>query len=106
MTGHIDQWVQRYLELAEVSIDRLKPVATPTMEDSLFTDGGLVDRGYLKDNASKIVQQCLWVARMTRPYLLWAANDLARKITKWTEACDKRLHRLISYMHHTCDHVQ
>ena len=24
-------------------------------------------------------------------------------ITKWTKACDKRLNRLISYIHHTCD---
>ena len=27
---------------------------------------------------------------------------VARSITKWTKACDKRLNRLISYIHHTC----
>ena len=31
-------------------------------------------------------------------------NKLARSITKWTKACDKRLNRLISYIHHTCEY--
>ena len=33
-------------------------------------------------------------------------NELARSITKWTKACDKRLNRLISYIHHTCEYKQ
>ena len=33
-------------------------------------------------------------------------NKLARSITKWTKACDKRLCRLIAYIHHTCDYKQ
>ena len=33
-------------------------------------------------------------------------NKLARAITKWTKACDKRLARLISYIHHTCEYRQ
>ena len=27
-------------------------------------------------------------------------------VTKWTKACDKRLARLISYIHHTCEYMQ
>ena len=27
-------------------------------------------------------------------------------MTKWTKACDKRLNRLISYIHHTCEYKQ
>ena len=33
-------------------------------------------------------------------------KKLARSITKWTKACDKRLNRLISKIHHTCDYKQ
>ena len=33
-------------------------------------------------------------------------NKLARSITKWAKACDKRLNRLISYIHHTCEYKQ
>ena len=31
-------------------------------------------------------------------------DKLARSIKKWTKACDKRLKRLISYIHHTCEY--
>ena len=33
-------------------------------------------------------------------------NKLARSIKKWTNACDKRLNRLISYIHNTCEYKQ
>ena len=33
-------------------------------------------------------------------------NKLARSIRKWTKACDKRLNRLIPYIHHTCEYKQ
>ena len=33
-------------------------------------------------------------------------DKLARSITKWTKACDKRLSRLISYIHHRCEYIQ
>ena len=37
---------------------------------------------------------------------LWFVNKLARAVTKWTKACDKRLARLISYIHHTSEYRQ
>ena len=52
---------------------------------------------------SQIVLKCLYLARIERPDILWSVNKLARSITKWTKACDKRLNRLISYIHHTCE---
>ena len=33
-------------------------------------------------------------------------NKLARSITKLAKACHKRLNRLISYIHHTCEYEQ
>ena len=55
---------------------------------------------------SQIVLKCLYLARTGRPDILWSVNKLARSITKWTKACDKRLNRLISYIHHTSEHKQ
>ena len=52
---------------------------------------------------SQIVLKCLYLARIGRPEILWSVNKLARPITKWTKACDKRLNRLISHIHHTCE---
>ena len=38
---------------------------------------------------------CLHLARIGKPHLLWMANMLARSVTLWNTACDKRLARLI-----------
>ena len=54
----------------------------------------------------QIVLKCSYLARIGRPDILWSVNKLARLITKWTKACDKRLNRLISYIHHTCEYNQ
>ena len=62
--------------------------------------------GELSHVCSQIVLKCLYLARIGRPDILWSVNKLARSITKWTKACDKRLNRLISYIHHTCEYKQ
>ena len=62
--------------------------------------------GELSHVCSQIVLKCLYLARIGRPDILWTVNKLARSITKWTKACDKRLNRLISYIHHTCEYKQ
>ena len=62
--------------------------------------------GELSQVCSQIVLKCLYLARIGRPDILWSVNKLARSITKWTKACDKRLNRLISYIYHTCEYGQ
>ena len=53
--------------------------------------------GELSQVCSQIVLKCLYLERIGRPDILWPVNELARSITKWTKACDKRLNRLISF---------
>ena len=36
----------------------------------------------------------------------WLVNKLARSVTKWTRACDRRFARLVYYIHHTNDRRQ
>ena len=62
--------------------------------------------GELSQVCSQIVLKCLYLAGIGRPDILWSVNKLARSITKWIRACDKRLNRLISYNHHTCEYKQ
>ena len=50
-----------------------------------------------------IVLICLYLARIGRPDILWSVIKLARAVAKWTRDCDKRLARLISHIHHTCE---
>ena len=58
--------------------------------------------GGLSTVCSQNVLKCLFLTRIGRLDILWSVNKLARAVTKWTTACDKRLARLISYIHHTC----
>ena len=64
-----------------------------------------------KVNCQKFVSilwlQCLYLARIGRPDILWSVNKLARSDHKMEQdACDRRLARLISYTPHTSDHRQ
>ena len=72
----------------------------------IFKEEELKSVGELFKVCSEIFLKCLYLARIGRPDILWLVNKLARSITKWTKACDKRLSRLISYIHHTCDYKQ
>ena len=38
--------------------------------------------------------------------MLWSVSKLARSVTKWTPACDRRVARLTSHIHHTNDFRQ
>ena len=106
MSGHADQCVDRYCELAHKTIESLTQVCTPCIDDHQLTPEDNVTQGVLAPVAAQIVLKVLYLARMSRPDLLWSVNTLARMVTKWNQACDKRLHRLIAYLYWTKDWVQ
>jgi hypothetical protein len=106
MQGHAEQCVERYLELANKDASILKPVATPCIDDHMLPSVDFESPGVLSSVAARIVLKALYLARFGRPDTLWAVNCLARDVTKWTVACDKRLLRLISYLKCTSHWVQ
>ena len=106
MEGHAKKCVDKYCELANKTTDHLYKVATPCMDDHQFKEEENGSVGELSTVGSQMVLTCLNLARIGRPDILWSVNKLARSITKWTKACDKRLNRLISYIHHTCEYKQ
>ena len=97
--------MERYCELSNKTTQQLCKVSTPCIDDHYFEEE-MKSVGELSDVCSQIVLKCLYLARIGRPDILWSVNKLARSITKWTKACDKRLNRLISYIHHTCEYKQ
>ena len=101
MEGHAKKCVERYCELGNKTTQQLYKVSTPCIDDHLFKEEEMKSVGDLSQLCSQIVVKCLYLARIGRPDILWSVNKLARSITKWTKACDKRLNRLISYIHHT-----
>ena len=106
MEGHAKKCVERYCELANRTTQQLYKVSTPCIDDHHFKEEELKSVGELSKICSEIVLKCLYLARIGRPDIPWSVNKLARSITKWTKACDKRLSRFISYIHHTCDYKQ
>lgn len=95
--------MERYLELAKIPMLALCQVGTPCLDDHISPPEDFVEKGILSTVFSQAVLKCLYMIRLARPELHWAANSLAREVTKWTVACDKRSHRLVSYIHHRKD---
>ena len=106
MVGHAKKCVERYCELANKTTQQFYKVSTPCIDDHHFKEEDMKSVGELSRVCSQIVLKCLYLARIGRPDILWSVNKLARSITKWTKACDKRLNRLNSYIHHTCEYIQ
>ena len=98
--------MERYSELANKTTQQLYKVSTPCIDDHHFKEEEMKSVGELSQVCSQIVLKCLYFARIGRPDILWSVNKFARSITKWTKACDKRLNRLVSYIHHTCEYKQ
>ena len=99
MAGHAKKCVERYCELANKTTQQFYKVSTPRIDDHHSEEEKMKCVGELS-------HVCLYLARIGRPDVLWSVNKLARSITKWTKACDKRLNRLISFIHHTCGYKQ
>ena len=95
MAGHAKKCVERYCELANRTTQQLYKVSAPCVDDHHFKEEEMKSVGELSNTCSQIVLQCFYLARIGRPDILWSVNKLARSITKWTKACDKRLNRLI-----------
>ena len=106
MEGHAKKCVERYCELANKTTQQLYKVFTLCIDKHHFTEEELKSVGVLSKVSSQIVLKCFYLARIGRAENLWSVNKLARSITQWTKACDKRLPRLISYIHHTCEYKQ
>ena len=106
MEGHAKKCVERYCELSNKTTQQLYKVSTTCIDDHHFKEEELKSVGELSQVCCQIVVKCLYLARIGRPDILWSVNKLARSITKWTKACDKRLNRLMSYIHHTCEYRQ
>ena len=93
MEGHAKKCVERYCELANKTTQQLYKVSTPCLDDHHCKEEELKSVGQLSKVRSQAVVKSLYLARIGRPDILWSVNKLARSITKWTKACDKRLIR-------------
>ena len=106
MAGHAKKCVERHCELANKTTQQLNKVSIPGIDDHHFNEKEMKSAGELSQVCSQIVLKCLYLVRIGRPDILWSVNKFARSITKWIKSRDKRLNRLISYIHPTCVYKQ
>ena len=93
MEGHARKCVERYYELANKKTEQLYKDSHPCLDDHQIKNEELENKGELSEVCSHIVLKCLYLARIGRPDILWSVNKLARSVTKWTQACDRRMAR-------------
>ena len=103
VSGFTDQCIDRYLEVTKSTRSSLRKVYSPGMDDTVFSESDLQNPGTVAPSAASVLMKILYLARCIRFDLLHRVCMLAREIPRWTVACDKRLHRLVSYMHTTKD---
>ena len=106
MESHEKKCVEKNCELANKTTQQFFKDATPCVDDHHLEEEEMGSVWELSAVCSHIVLECLYLARVGRLDILWSVNKLARAVTKWTKACDKRLARLISYIHHTSEYRQ
>ena len=80
---------------------KIKESSTPYMPDGSLNTSDWETRGILSESASRILMKILWAARLCRPDFMKVIGDLTKKLTTWSVADDKRLHRLMGYVKHS-----
>ena len=116
--------VDRYIELCQGKYPKkLQKVETPFLDESkpefdensvnpefdkLFNQAMDMETinaqpGCLGDDAAAVLMKVLYGARMGRYDLIRPVQALASRVTKWNHLCDRKLHRLISYVNSTFD---
>ena len=106
MESHAKKNVERTCELACELLNNFLKLSTPCIDDHQFKKEELKSVGELSNACSEIVLECVYLARIGRLEIQKSVNKLARPIIKWTKTCDKRLTRLISYIHFTSEYKQ
>ncbi len=95
------------MELAGTRSKPLRPAATPFLEGNSKTDDDEEDmapqspQGALADMAVRVLMKLLYAARVARYDLLRPIAALARRLTRWTKRCDRKLYRLMCYVYAT-----
>ena len=97
MESFLQQCLERYEKACSVAVV-YKPAPTPFLDDKVFTEDQLVGKGVLATSACAILMKILYCARLARFDLLRGVCALASFVSRWTEACDMKLYRLMCYI--------
>ena len=77
---------------------QLYEVSSPCLDDHHLKKEELESVRQLSEVCSQIVLKFLYLARIGRSDILCSVNKLARSVTEWTQACDRRIGK-IDFIH-------
>ena len=99
---YLEALVARYMQ--EVGAQSLPYVPSPVLEDKVDEDEA---PGLQAATASSHVMSILYIARLCRGDVVTTTSFLARRVApgRWHKNEDRRLRRLMSYIHHHADTV-
>ena len=104
MSPYAKGFVSFYCKVTGTTGEKLRKVETPCLPESQMSEEELAYEGVLHNHAAKVLMRCLWMSRLARPDLSFAARQLATRVTRWTLWECRKMLRLISYVHPT-DHM-
>ena len=87
MVDFINSACQMYENLSGMP---LKGAASPYLPEGSIPVNEWEERGALASDASNVLMKVLWAGRLARPDTVKAIGDLARRVTKWSRADDRR----------------
>ena len=104
--GYTCMLIEQYRELFEFN-GAFRSFKTPAEDHDVSFLGTGPDAdtvGAHAAGAPRLVGGLLYLVRCSRPDCSFVAGKLGRWTTRWTEGCEKVLHRLMCYLYHTRDH--
>ena len=87
MIGFLVQCIEKYLELAKLAKDKLKPVATPSIDDHQISPEDFEEKGDLASCATKIVMKILYGARWKSVCSRYRYEVTCESVTKREHGC-------------------
>ena len=97
MKNYFQAAIDQYLELATEKLNEVNMPFAPRLAPEEL-DSLMAERGILADHAASLVMKLMYGVHMARPHLSTVVARLSSQITKWTRDCDRRLHRIYSYL--------
>ncbi len=98
MTHYLRDAVKAYMK--ELGATTLAFVPTPHLDEKFEDDPTKVVPGKFAKTCASHLMKLLYAARRARADFLVANITLARRVSKWFSDEDRRLHRLMCYVHH------
>lgn len=104
INGVIEHCVESSLELADIPKSKLNQSSTPALDERNLAGEDFGKPWELSTIAANVLMKILYGARMFIYDLLRTATILAREVSRWTTACDRKLIRLVCYYINPIDH--